>query len=113
MWRNRSRQMRNNSVGADERVLTVSAVQAPSRIVPRAGFFLPEITNNFDDHQSTTPFTRHVVSSWCLSFVSLCQAMVAVTDSPSASLWTSACTVSFMQCLHRRQVHTEGLVVRR
>jgi hypothetical protein len=112
VWRDRSQQMRNNSVGADERVLTVSAVQAPSRIVPRAGFFLHEITHSFDDHQSTTPFTQHVVFSWCLSFVSLCRAMVAVTDSTSASLWTSARTVSVMQRPRRRQVHSERLVVR-
>ena len=79
VWLNMSRHMRNNSVGTNDRVLKVSAVQAPCRIDPRTGFFIHEITNSFDDHQSTTPFTGHAVSSWRSSLVSLCRALVAVT----------------------------------
>ena len=77
VWLKMSRQTRNNSVGTNERVLKVSAVQAPCRIDPRTGSFLHEITNSFDDHQSTTPFTRHVVSSWRSSLVFVCRATVA------------------------------------
>jgi hypothetical protein len=73
VWITLSRQMGNTSVGTNGRVLKVSAVQAPCRIETAAGSYLHKITNSLDDHQSPTPFTRHIVPSWRLSFVSLCQ----------------------------------------
>ena len=61
VWLNMARHTRRTrSVGTNDRVLKVSAVQAPYRIDPRAGFFLHAITKRVDDHESTTPFTRHV-----------------------------------------------------
>ena len=83
-WLNLSRQTENTSVSANDRVLKVSAVQAPCRIDPPAEFFLHEITNSFDNHQPPTPFTQHLLPSWLLSLVSLSTTMVAVTDSTSA-----------------------------
>lgn len=71
----------NTSVGTNYRVLKVSTVQAPYRIDPTAGPYLHQFTNSFGDHQSSTPFTRHVVPPWCLPFVSLCRTMVAGFDS--------------------------------
>lgn len=73
VWRNRSRQTGNNSVSTNGRVLKVSAVHTPSRIDPPVGFFFHEITNSFDDHQSPTSFTRHIVSSLRLSLLFLCE----------------------------------------
>ncbi len=109
-WRNRSRRTRNNSVGANDPVLKISAVQAPSCLDPPEGFVLHEIANSFDDHQPSTPFTRHIVPSWILSLVPLCQTL-GPDHLTRTSSWTSACTVSFMQRLRRRPVHTEGFVV--
>ena len=80
-WLNLSRQTENTSVSANDRVLKVSAVQASCRIDPPAGPYLHQFTNSFHDHQSSTPFTRHVVPPWCLPFVSLCRTMVAGFDS--------------------------------
>jgi hypothetical protein len=55
-------QMRRHSVGTNDGVLEVTAIQAPHRIYPRAECIVHEIARSFDDHQAATPCTRHEAS---------------------------------------------------
>jgi hypothetical protein len=111
VWVSLTWRTEHTSVGTNDRVLKVSAVQAPCRIDPSAGSCLHKLTNRFDDHQSSTPFTRHIVPpSVCRSYPCVEQWL---TDSSRASLWTSIWTASIVYRLRRRQVHPEGLVARK
>lgn len=106
VWITQSRQTGNSPVGTNGRVLKVSAVQAPCRIDPAAGYYLHKITNSLDDHQSPTPFTRHIVPPWRLSFVSLRQQwspwpirLTSLYGHPSAQFpsWTACAVVRFIR----------------
>src|SRR5205823_10177652 len=55
--------VRTRSIGTNDRVLKVPAVQAPYRTGRGRGFFFLGIAKRIEDHESTTPFTRHFASS--------------------------------------------------
>jgi len=55
--------VRTRSIGTNDRVLKVPAVQAPYRTGRGRGFFFLGIAKRIEDHESTTPFTHHFASS--------------------------------------------------
>ena len=59
--------MRTRSVGTNDRILKVSAVQAPSRTDSHRGFLFLRIAKRIEDHKSATPLTGHVGFSWSSS----------------------------------------------
>ena len=59
--------MRIRSVGTNDRILKVPAVQAPNRAGSHRGFLFRRIAKRIEDHKSATPLTGHVDFSWSSS----------------------------------------------